>query len=72
MKLSIKKLQAKGFEVSVNKDAIEIHAPPVAEATWREAKDRISELVADPGLQDYVLGTYLMALNRARILELAD
>lgn len=72
MKFNIKKLQEKGFDVTVSKDAIEIHAQPVSEKTWMEAKVRIAELVGDPGLQDYVLGSYLVALNRARILEVAD
>lgn len=72
MRFNIKKLQAAGLEVIVGKDNIEIHAPPVPEAVWLEARKNIEGLVKDPGLRDYVLGIYLTALHRARVLELAD
>lgn len=74
MIFNVKKLQDQGFHVEVNNvdGSIKIYAPSTPEATWREMKDRISDRVGDPGLQEYVLGAYLIALERAMILELAE
>lgn len=72
MRLNIQKLRNCGFEVSIDKDNIEIHATPLSEAAWQQMRDQIAERIGDPGLQDYVMGSYMTALQRAQILEIAE
>lgn len=72
MRFNIAQLLQAGFEVHTNVETIEIQAPPMSEEDWRKVKSQIAVCVNDPGLQDYVLGTYLIALQRAMILELAE
>lgn len=74
MRFNIRKLEEKGFTVAVGKDAIEIHSAPLANTAWNSTKNVVVEHagITDPGLQDYVMSAFLVALQRAQILELAE
>lgn len=74
MRFNVKKLEAKGFHVVVGKDAIEIIAPPTSQAAWVNVKDMVENVagVKDPALQEYAMGAFFLALQRAQILEVAE
>lgn len=74
MRFNIKMLEAKGFQVVVDKNSIDILSPPMSETAYLNIKAVITGRagIKDPGLQDYVMNAFLAALQRAEILELAD
>lgn len=72
MRFDIKRLTRAGFHVSVDEDSITIAASPVAAGHYQALKEKTSEHVGDPGLQQFVLDAYFTALHRAQILEIAE
>lgn len=72
MRFNIQKLREAGFEVVIDKEAVTIVGAPIQQQVWENIKDIVSKGVHDPGLRDYVAGTFFDSLSRAQILELAE
>lgn len=72
MRFNIDNLCRRGFHVSVKDDEIHIESPAMSEAEYTRLRNTITERIGDAGLQDYVMGAYLIAYQRAQILEAAE
>lgn len=74
MRFNIQALEAKGFHVTVGKNNIDIVPPPMSQTTYLNIKAVVTGQagINDPALQDYAIGAFLTALQRAQILELAE
>lgn len=74
MRFNIKKLEQRGFTVYVDKESIDIHSPPMDQATYDGINAVVKEKagIKDPALQDFVMSGFLIAMQRAQILELCE
>lgn len=74
MRFNIKKLEAKGFHINVDKENIDIFSPPVPPAAYQSINSMVEQefKVIDPALREYVIGSFLVAAQRAQILEAAE
>lgn len=74
MRFNIKKLEARGFHIQVDKDSIEIFSPPTPQPMWLQIKSLVEEQarIKDTALQDYAINALVTALHRAQVLEAAE
>lgn len=73
MRFDIKKLREAGFAVEATETAVTIYGNSTSREAWEAAKAiAVQAGVHDPGLQEYAIGGFMVALQRAQILSITE